>query len=181
MATDRFPGSLRNMGKRILIIIAGMIVALLLLFVWYRTVYSMEEAQRFEVQVHGANGRVLIATQGSTYKDSVVSLLARSLAEEDVRVLVVDVHELASVDTAYWDAVVILHTWEGWKPQPDAAAFVRRYPAWDLSVVLSTSGGGEELLVPVDGISSASVLSEAQHDSRSLFERVSEILYRRKR
>jgi hypothetical protein len=33
----------------------------------------------------------------------------------------------------------------------------------------------------VDGISSASVLSEAQHDSRSLFERVSEILYRRKR
>ena len=164
------------MARKILFVLAGLLVAFVLFLFWYAATYSMEEARRFEVRVENARGHVLIATQGSAYKDSVVAHLVRQLADREVQVQVVDVADLAAVDTGVWDAIVVLHTWENWKPQPDAAAFIARYPDLHECIVLSTSGSGEEKLVPVDGISSASVLVEAPRDADVLLARVMALL-----
>ncbi|MCB0768706.1 MAG: hypothetical protein KDB95_15970, partial [Flavobacteriales bacterium] len=45
-------------------------------------------------------------------------------------------------------------------------------------VVLATSGGGDEMIEGVDGISSASVMDEAQADADSLIARLDRVLAR---
>ena len=46
--------------------------ALLALVTWYFAHYSMDEAKPFEVNAPSAREHVLIATQGSAFKDAVV-------------------------------------------------------------------------------------------------------------
>lgn len=59
------------------------ILVLVLLFIlfalWYRNTYTMEIAQPFEVNQPSAPYHVLIATQGSTYKDSLVKEIIHRL------------------------------------------------------------------------------------------------------
>lgn len=166
------------MAKKMLRLVGLALLALGAFLVWYRWNYSMKKAVGFEMRPSGRAGDVLIATQGSAYKDSVVSCLVRDLADMDVHVRVMDISGLASADTASWDAIVLLHTWEYYEPQLDAADFAVRHPGLSKLVVLTTSGSGGERLDTVDGISSASVIADAQADETILLKRVKELLPR---
>ena len=73
---------------------------------------------------------------------------------------------------------MLLHTWEYYEPQLDAADFAVRHPGLSKLVVLTTSGSGGERLDTVDGISSASVIADAQADETILLKRVKELLPR---
>ena len=160
------------MWKRILINVAIVVVVLSLFLYWYRDTYSMGPAVEIEAGVEGATGEVLIATQGSTYKDALTRALVARLTAADLHVRVVDVRALHKVDPAGWDAVVVIHTWEMWVPEPNAAAFLERHREADNVIVLSTSGSGDMRLDSVDGISSASVVKDVPNDVVLILDRI---------
>jgi len=73
-----------------------------------------------------------------------------------------------------WTAIVVIHTWEYWKPQPDAQAFIARVTDKNKLLAIATSGSGKEKLAiaGVDAISAASKMSDAP----ALAERINQWL-----
>jgi hypothetical protein len=142
-----------------------LIIALIALFIpssllWYRGHYSMTLARPFTAGVTSSAQRVLIATQGSRFKDALVAGLVRHLLSRSVYVSVIDVSGLPGVKASEWTAIVLIHTWEYSRPQADARAFLDRLAERQRVVVVTTSGSGKEAMPGVDAISAASVMGD---------------------
>lgn len=150
----------------------GILVAVMLGFgSWYKIHYSMGTAREFEVNSRSTQPRVLLATQGSDFKDSIVRGIVEHLKQRPAHVRVIDVGALHTVDEADWDAIVVIHTWEMRQPQRDAKEFIDRLENMRKVVLMSTSGAGTFKMDGVDEISAASIRADvparvAEIDSR---------------
>ncbi len=163
--------------KNTLVVVAVVIAALLAFTVGYWAHHSMRPARGFAVNTRDtAHSTVLIATQGSVFKDSIVGAVLAHLKPLAVYVKVVDVSALPQVHEADWDAIVVIHTWEMNKPQPDAQRFVSRVQDLRKVVVLSTSGKGTFKIDGVDAISSASKMIDVPKRVAEINARVDALL-----
>lgn len=120
----------------------------------------MDIVESFEVNTPELKNRVLIATQGSEFKDAVVVGIVDHLKKRDAYIKVVDVAVLQQVNHDKWNAVVIIHTWENWKPQADAKAYLERVKDLKKIIVLTTSGNGGHKIEGVHAITSASEIND---------------------
>ncbi len=143
---------------------------------WYWIHFSMGAAQPFEVNDPQSSTRVLIATQGSEFKDAVVAGVVAHLKANAVYVKVIDVSALPGVNEGEWNAIALLHTWEMRKPPREVKAFVDRAGNSGKLVVLTTSGAGIFKMDGVDAISSASVVADAPSRAAEIAERLDAIL-----
>lgn len=144
---------------RILKVLAVFISILVVFMMVYSYTYSMEIAESFEVNDPAMEEKLLIATQGSEFKDLLVLEIVEIIKERPIYIKVMDVTELAGVDEDDWNGILIVHTWEKWEPQPDALAFIRKAKKLEDIYTVSTSGNGAEVIFGVDGISCASEVS----------------------
>ena len=144
---------------------------LLVLFATYSTYYyyrhRMLPADERTVNAEARTYRLLLATQSSTYKDSLVKTLLDELADKDIAVRIVDAHHLGRVDPADYDAYVLIHTWEYFSYPLSVAEFIKRADT-DRTYVVCTSGGGNQLPDGVDGITSASVPAHIDRDAANV-------------
>ena len=160
--------------------IGAWILALLLIFLlfmtWYKQTYSMKAAKPFEVNSPSSKDHILIATQGSKFKDSVVYEVIDELKTKSIYIRVIDVSDLTTVKEGDWTAIIILHTWENWKPQKDAKLFIQQIKDKQKLIVLATSGQGNYTIEDIDGITSASKLTDVSDKAKELTERVTKLL-----
>lgn len=145
---------------------------------WYRIHYSMSAARSYDVNDPNAAQRVLIATQGSEFKDAVVASVVEQLKARAVHVKVVDVAALPGVDAGAWNAIVVIHTWEMRKPPKVVREFVERARDSGKLVVLTTSGAGTFKMDGIDAMSSASVVADAPLRATDILTKVESILGR---
>ena len=143
---------------------------------WYKFTFSMDVAKPFEAGDASAQQRVLIATQGSDFKNAVVDGVVAELKKQPVFVKVIDVSGLGAVDASKWQVIVVLHTWESWKPPAAVKAFVDRTPDRANVIALATSGGGGEKLEDVDAIASASKMTDVPTHVAALMARIEALL-----
>lgn len=162
--------------KKVVLALAAVPVALFLFATWYAVHFSMSPAKPFEVNRTDLREHVLIATQGSAFKDAVVQGVVGRLEKRPAYVKVIDVASLGDVREADWNAIVVLHTWEMAKPPAAVRAFVDRAQARDRLVVFATSGEGKEHLGGVDTITSASVMDKAPAEADEIVGRIEKIL-----
>jgi hypothetical protein len=127
---------------------------------WYRLHYSMAAAHPQEIAGAPSGPRVLIATQGSSFKDSIVAGVLDYLKKREAQVRVVDVGQLAHENAKDWNAIVLIHTWEMRKPPAAVKAFVDGITDRRPLVVLTTSGAGDFKMEGVDTISAASRMED---------------------
>jgi hypothetical protein len=146
---------------------------------WYRATYSMSVAASFEVSGPLAGPHVLIATQGSKFKNQVVEGVVADMTSRGIAVTVVDVSALDSTVEDVWDVILVIHTWEMRKPPTPVQDFVDRVQNKDRLVVLTTSGDGNFRLQGVDAISAASRDEDVAAKVRALVDRIDAILARR--
>lgn len=138
---------------------------------WYKIHYSMGVAREFEVNSRSIEPRVVLATQGSDFKDSIVRGVVEHLKQRPAYVRVTDVGALHTVIESDWDAIVVIHTFEMHQPQRDAKAFIERVRDTRKVIMMSTSGAGTFTMEGVDEISCASIITDvparvAEIDSR---------------
>lgn len=163
--------------KRSLIAIV-IVVCIVAIFSWYKIRYSMDVVQPFEVSMQSAEHQVLIATQGSNYKYAVVSGVIEALKDRSISINVIDVSGLANIDIDQWSALLILHTWENWQPQPDAKQFVDNLDSSNMEkvIVLTTSGRGDYKMDGIDAITSASVMSDVAQNVETVIQRLDALI-----
>lgn len=119
---------------------AGVTVLAAALYI-YLLRHEMAPAASREIGARGQSPAVIVATQGSEYKDALTQRLVDRL-RNSAYVRIMDVSGLPAVIEREWDAIVLIHTWEKWKPEPNALAFVERALDRHKLVVLTTSGSG---------------------------------------
>lgn len=159
-----------NTGIAILILIS------IGFFVVYKPEYPSAIVESFEINSPELDLRVLIASQPSRYKNTVVHSLVSHLKQRPVYIKVVDVTALSSIHEKDWDVIVMIHTWENWQPPPVVKDWLEQ--ASDLSkiVVLTTSGTGVDKMKDINAITSASLMTTLPADVAELVARVDRIL-----
>jgi len=137
---------------------------------WYNWKYSMGVAESYTVNNPMLKDKLLIATQQSEYKDKVTKSISDYYQGKDLFVSVIDVTELDASLLDKYDAFVILHTCQMWKPPKKVRSFLKHKNEKSKIFTVCTSGPGDLRTEGVDGVSSASVLYEAKNDALKTIE-----------
>ncbi|HVY65042.1 MAG TPA: hypothetical protein VHH11_09500 [Gammaproteobacteria bacterium] len=167
-----------NRAKALLLSIAAVAILVIGFLGWYRIHFSMAPAEAFSVNDASSGRRLLIATQGSAFKNAVVTGIVERLRQRPIFIQVVDVGALSGVNAGDWDAIVVLHTIEYGDAPPVAQAFVDRLADTGKIVVLSTSGRGDFRMKGIDAISSASRMTDVPARVDEIVERIDGVLTR---
>ncbi|MFT5891175.1 MAG: hypothetical protein ACI9Y7_001276 [Dokdonia sp.] len=157
--------------KKIGIIIVSILALLFLLATLYKIEYSMETVPSSEVNTTFKNTQqtLLIATQGSAYKDNITKGIITHFQSQDIYIQIIDVTRLDHISGQEYTAILILHTWEMGKPPQEVVSFLNTCTTCDHIVVMSTSGDGVSKIQGVDALSGESILERAP-------ERIEEII-----
>lgn len=164
------------MRKNILFTVLVVVIFLLLFGIWYKIRYSMDNITPYSVNLMDLETKLLIATQGSTYKNAMVDDLVYYYRDQPIYIRVTNISDLAYIDVQDWTAIAILHTWEMEKPPRVVADFVARNNPLINIVILSTSGEGSRQMENVDGITGASILLEVPTKGEIFRNRLNRIL-----
>ena len=150
---------MRTRLLRIVGIIFGSIAGLVLAaFAVYVILYYPRKAESFEINTPNPARRILIATQGSDFKDTLAKALCDSLKQSSVYIRGIDVGELAEVNDEDWDRILIVNSFII-RLNKDVDRFITRTLAPERILVFVTSGGADWLPQPeftVDALTSAS-------------------------
>lgn len=164
------------MKRKIIILISSIIVLFFLFLVWFDWRYSMDVIEPYEVNSMEEPHHLLIATQGSEFKNEITKRIVENLKEKPLHISVIDVTTINTIEITEWDVIVILHTWEIWEPQPDAESFLKAHYNSDKMIVMATSGDGGNMIEGVDGISGASLMEEVDERTDQLLGRINQLL-----
>ena len=153
---------------------SGVIIVLLFLFgMWYKFQYSMDHVPTKEINNPAEfSTHILIATQGSEFKNAVLDEMVKTLTVMEPYIKIIDVSLLEEIDYKDWDAICIMHTWEQWRAPKSVEQFVKRLPDQHDVVILTTSGTSDSKMFEVDGITSASELTEVESVANQLVSRI---------
>jgi hypothetical protein len=164
--------------RRVLISVTGLALAVIGFLAWYRIHFAMNPVEGFTVNAPSSEQHLLIATQGSAFKDAVVAGVVERLRERSIFIQVIDVTALPDVDESGWNAIVVLHTIEYGRAPAPAQAFVDRVGKTGKVVVLSTSGAGDFKIEGIDAISSASRMTDVPGRVEKILSRIESLLAR---
>ncbi|MEW7289978.1 hypothetical protein [Aquimarina sp. 2304DJ70-9] len=167
---------MKRFGK-VMLIIVSVVIILFLWATWYKYEYSMEEAQQFEVNSKELTQKLLIATQGSEFKDTITNSIVNHYKPDSIFIKVIDVSSLTEVQPENYTAIVLIHTWENWKPPYVVRQFVERsLDHKNKMIVMTTSGNGTYMMSEVDAITGESNLEEAPDFVHKIVARLEPIL-----
>jgi len=162
--------------KKILIVVGWLLGAFIIFAIVYKAIYSMDKAEAFEVNSPELETRLLIATQGSSFKDALVAHLVDSIRQEPVYIEVRDIEVLESVRFSDWQAILVIHTWEYSKPPELIREFADRAGQQKNILFFTTSGDGGFSMNNIDAISGASSQKKMDTYVNSILSRLRPML-----
>lgn len=150
--------SLKKIGYSIL----AMVLLFMMFLLWYQWRYSMKVVIPYEVNATQADQKLLIATQGSVFKNTVTQGLVNYYQQDPIFVKVIDIGDLEKINPEDYTALVIIHTWENWKPPASVKSFIQKNEAQkNKLVVFTTSGEGNYKMENVDALTGESIIENA--------------------
>lgn len=166
-----------SLDKKIIIGLGVIVIFIVILSCWYKISHSMKLVPPIEINTKYFGQNVLIATQGSKYKDAIVNGVVDYLLSKPVYIKIIDVSNLNKVTINEWNAIVILHTWEISKPPIAVKEFLKDNYSSNQIIVLSTSGNGDEKITDVDAITGASLLRDVPNHVDTIIDMLDNLLF----
>lgn len=159
-------------------LLGAVIIILIALFAVFLLINRQGVVEGYDAGTAGAADRLLIASQGSKFKNSLVESVIAELAEDSLYIRLIDVTSLGDVLEKEWDAVLIMHTTEQWKLQPDVKEYLGRAQNLEKVILVTTSGSGEWKSdeYDVDILTSASKSEELPALTERITEKIKSIL-----
>jgi len=145
---------------------------------WYNITYSQSVISSFEVGDSNSPSKLLIASQGSEFKDILVKKLVSKLKENQIYIKVVDATTLSKEETE-WDAIVVMNSIEIFKMQKDAKTFIESINDKSKIVLINTAGDESGFIdkeVKVDTLTSASKNDELKPLTETILKKIGLIL-----
>jgi len=125
-----------------------------------------------------AQCKVLIASQGSKFKNKLLTELVQQLQSDKKYISIIDVTSLEKENVSDWNAIVIIHTTQAHHMPKSVKNYLKKFTNLSKVILIATSGGGDELVTEfeVDAISTASRLDVTDQIVESIILKVDEIL-----
>lgn len=163
--------------KSRLLFILTVVMLLLALGYWYRLTYSMELAQNRGINSTTLPTKLLVATQGSDFKDAVVTNVINFYRKDSVHIKTIDISKLPRMDPKKYDVILILHTWEYGKPPRVVTQFINDNERLNnRMIVYTTSGAGTNRIEGIDAMTGESILENASDVSDEIIEQIEILL-----
>ncbi len=119
---------------------------------------------------------ILLAARSSEFKVALVERLSAMMASEGIRLKIVGVEDLKTVQSEQYDAVLVISTCLAWGFDDEVRSFIERHPSHDNMIFVTTSAAGdwmpEKEALSYDAISSASELSDVDSVARNIMSSV---------
>ena len=153
---------MQKIFKILLSIILSVIAMVFILLGTYIFVNIQGVIEPFKVGSPEAENKILIASQGSDFKDNLLEMLVQELKGENKYLYVVDCTKLGNEVFSDWDVIVIIHSAQIHKMPREAELFLKRSIDLSKVILVTTSGAGDEKIevFEVDAISTASRISK---------------------
>lgn len=163
--------------KKLALITLLLVGILFIFFTWYKQTNSMDTAQAYEINSPNLERKLLIATQGSEFKDMVTKEIVDHYSARPIFIKVIDITSLDKIDPSDFNAMVIIHTWQNWEPPVEVKYFMEKNSGFmDKVVALTTSGDGSYRMEGVDAITGESILKDAPLYTAKVVDRLNPIL-----
>ncbi|TAI48427.1 hypothetical protein [Flagellimonas allohymeniacidonis] len=164
--------------KKILITLLILVLLLFALATWYKNTFSMDPVTGYTVKSDEMPKSMLIATQGSMFKDAITKGIIDEYANDSIHVNVIDVLKIGKENTSNYDVMVLIHTWENWKAPKEVEDFVLALSEVDKTktVVLTTSGKGDSKMDNLDAITGESDLENSQEFLEEIISKIEAVL-----
>lgn len=164
-------------SKRILFIFLALMIAFFAVALWYKYEYAMEISEEYAINNQELELKLLIATQGSEFKDAVVGKIINEYKIDSVFIKVIDVSSLPKIIAQDYTAIVLIHTWENWQPPKAIEDFVNDTMVdKNKLIVLTTSGEGSYKMDEVDAITGESKLENVTSFADIIIKRLESLL-----
>ncbi|RZS99705.1 hypothetical protein [Aquimarina brevivitae] len=166
--------------------IKKIIVAVILLGIGFGLLYVFflkgNQEVPYTITVEQPKFEVLIASQGSEFKEALVQSVLKHYESKPINFKVIDAYTLFTVNIDKWDAVVVINSWEYSTPPFNIKKFIKEQPNnRDKLIILSTVGSYNMALEEVDTISGESIIEKVPEYSAILVDRLDAILTRNKK
>lgn len=144
--------------KIVLIILSTPIIIFLLLLGIYIVMNWQGVIEPYQVGDPNASMKILIASQGSEFKEDLSKEIIQNLENDSTYISVIDCTTLKEENAADWEAIVIIHTTKAHKIPRYVSTFLEGFSDYSNLILISTSGGGDEVITEfeLDAISTAS-------------------------
>lgn len=163
--------------KKLLIIVLSVIISFFLFAAWYQYEYSMDKVYPYQINSPENTHKLLIATQGSDFKDAITSNIINYYQDETIYIKVIDIDGLDDINPDHYSALVIMHTWESWKAPMAVEKFIRRIgESQQKIVVLTTFGSGTYKMKAVDALTGASKQESVDYYTDQIIEKLDLLL-----
>ena len=96
--------------KKVLIVIGTIIAVVIIWFAVYYLMFKQEVIEPFEVNSSNLKTKILIGSQGSDFKNTLVKKLTERIGAKDIYIKVIDVTTLSSIKEDTWDAIIFITT-----------------------------------------------------------------------
>ena len=129
-----------------------------------------------------SKGSVLIATQKTKFKQTVVSEIRKALNQNSIYIKIVDVKNLRYQGTQDFSAVVIINRALAGRPDPRVESYIDNEPQKNKIIILTTGilDAWKPDTAGVDAMTSASVISKSDKIAKIIVNKVLAIVKQNK-
>jgi hypothetical protein len=163
--------------KKILYVFIGIITLFFLFLVWYKVTYSMDEAASYEINSPTNQTKLLIATQGSEFKNAITENIVNYYKKDSLYIKVIDVSLLDKINANKFNAIFLFHTWENLKPPIEVEKFIESNKALKSKIIIyTTSGNGSYKMENVDALTGESNIEDVKKVSNQITRKLDDLL-----
>jgi hypothetical protein len=166
--------------KILLIVLSTPVIIFILLLATYIIMNWQGVIEPYQVGNPNASIKVLIASQGSEFKEDLSRKIIKKLENDSIYISVIDCTTLEKENAEDWQAILIMHTTKAHKIPRYVSTFLEGLSDYSNLVLISTSGGGDEVITEfeVDAISTASSRSLTDTITGLAISKINNILYK---
>lgn len=144
---------------------------------WYKATYSMSETTGVVINTKEMPIKIAIASQGSAFKNAMVTNIINHYKKDSVFINVDDVSKLTTLSLQDYNAIVILHTWEYGKPPMAVSEFIEKnISEKNKIIVFASSGAGNNKIEGVDAIAGESILENTGDYTDRIIEKIEKLI-----
>lgn len=163
--------------SKILLFVLSIGVLLIVFAMWYKNKYSMDKVEEYQINSTNYNQKLLIATQGSVFKNTLTKSIIENYKQDSIFINVIDVSSLSKINPKEYNAILLMHTWENWSPPVDIKNFIKKTEQYkDKIIVFTTSGQGNYRMENVDALTGESILENVSVFSKEIIKKLNSLL-----
>ena len=157
------------MLRKILVWSGSIVIVLsVVFFVWLNSLTEMEPVEAYQINPKATGKKVLIATQGSEYKDGLTQALINELKSKDAYIKVIDVTGLDQTTRKEWDTIIFMHAWEIGEPHESVANFIGDSFDQNTMFMITKADDDESYMEGIDGITGESSVANIENHTNEI-------------